>query len=395
MTAAAGVAARDPLGVWCGWLLVGAAILSPLLAWLSPLGFAPMVSLVGLLALPTLRMEDEDRPAAVALFAALIWAAVSTTWSPFHAGHVIGSTILKLAFQLPLYWSAVCAARRADRRLAGWALAIFAWGFTALGLLLAIEALTGGAIYRMLNPIRWDLARKNLAHATFVLALLWPLAALGAPVRLRPWLGLAMAASLGAAASIMLADAPVMALPLALLAGAAVYLWPRGGPRVFAGASVVLFLAMPAAIWAIRRSGDFVALQAGLPLSWSERLGYWSHALDWIAARPLKGWGLDASRMFGPGIQLHPHDGALQIWMELGLVGAVSAAAFWGVTLLRLERPRRSLAAAATAASLSAYLLFGAINFGVWQEWWLALGALVAMLAALHVRAEAEADLST
>jgi hypothetical protein len=41
------------------------------------------------------------------------------------------------------------------------------------------------------------------------------------------------------------------------------------------------------------------------------------------------------------------------------------------------------VAVAAVAASASVYLLFGALNFGVWQEWWLGLGALVAVVAAL------------
>ncbi len=57
------------------------------------------------------------------------------------------------------------------------------------------------------------------------------------------------------------------------------------------------------------------------------------------------------------------------------------------MTLPRLARPAPSLAVAATAASSAVFLLFLAINFGVWQEYWLALGALVAVLAALHARA--------
>ena len=113
------------------------------------------------------------------------------------------------------------------------------------------------------------------------------------------------------------------------------------------------------------------------------RLGYWSHGLDWIELRPLRGWGLEASRMFGPGIVLHPHNNPLQIGIELGAVGAVTAAAFWGVVLSRLARPSPSLVAAATAACIGVYLLYG-VNFGVWQEWWLALGALVALMAAAN-----------
>ena len=82
--------------------------------------------------------------------------------------------------------------------------------------------------------------------------------------------------------------------------------------------------------------------------------------------------------MFGPGIELHPHNGALQVWLELGVIGAVAAAAFWGVTLSRLSRAWSDLLIAATRPRAAVYLLFGMFNFGVWQEWWLALGALIA-----------------
>ena len=42
-----------------------------------------------------------------------------------------------------------------------------------------------------------------------------------------------------------------------------------------------------------------------------------------------------------------------------------------------MARKDRSLGAAA-AASATAYLVIGGLSFGVWQEWWLALGALAA-----------------
>jgi O-antigen ligase len=394
------VAPRDTLSSWCGWLLVGAAVLAPFCAWMGPLAFAVLVAGVGLLALPAVRMTDEDRPALVVLFAALIWAAVSTTWSPFHPKHPQDSTIIKLAFELPLYWSAVCAARRAKPRLARLALRVLAWGFAAVGLVLIAEAALGGAIYRTLHiafyePIRPDLADKNVAQSAFVMALLWPLAALGGPARLRPWLAAVMWFGTAAAAARFDADAPLVALVLGPLIGLAVWRWPRGGPKVLAGSMSAFFVLAPGLMWGVKRFGDIEALKAALPLSWSQRVGYWSHAVDWIGDRPLRGWGLDASRMFAPGIQLHPHDDALQIWLELGVIGAVAAAVFWGLTLTRLSRPSRDLVAAATASSLAAYLLFGGVNFGVWQEWWLGLGALVAVLATLHARAATAAQLST
>jgi hypothetical protein len=381
--------ARDALGVWCGWVLVCAAVLVPLFGFVWPIQFSGLVALVGLLCLPAVRIGEADRPAAIVLFAALIWAAASTTWSPYHPGKPAHNTVLKLAFELPLYWSAISAARRADPRLRARALAILAWGCAAFGLLLLEEALTRGAVYKALHvfyePIRADLAESNVGHATFVLGLIWPLAALGGSARLRPWLALAMIAGTLAAAKAFGADAPVIALMLAPLTALAVWRWPAAAPKVLAGLAAAIFLLMPAAVWAVRHFFDYSLIEARLPKTDSLRMDYWSHAVDWIALHPVRGWGLEASRMFGPGIILHPHNVPLQIWMELGAIGAVAAAAFWGLALTRLSRPTPSLAAAATAASAAVYLLFG-VNFGVWQEWWLALGALVAMLGVMAAK---------
>jgi O-antigen ligase len=294
----------------------------------------------------------------------------------------------------------VCAARRADPLLARRALAVLAWGFAALGLMLIVEAATGGAIYRAIHiafyePIRPDLARKNVAQSTFVLALLWPLAALGVTGRLRPALAAPMVLGVAVAGVRFGADAPVISLLLGALAALCVWRCPRRGPKAFAGLAAAIFLLMPLIVWSVREFADYSAIEHLIPLSWAERMGYWSHAVDWIWDQPLRGWGLDASRMFAPAIQLHPHDSALQVWLELGAVGGLLAAAFWGVTLPRLARPGPDLVAAATAACCAAYLLFGGVNFGVWQEWWLALGSLVAVLSALNGRTAPAAELST
>ena len=84
---------------------------------------------------------------------------------------------------------------------------------------------------------------------------------------------------------------------------------------------------------------------------------------------------------------MHPHNAALQIWMELGLIGAVAAALVWAAVFSGLSRPRPSAPAAAACAATTAYLTFGAVSFGVWQEWWLALGAVCALISILVLRA--------
>lgn len=381
----------DRLGRWCGWVLVGLAGLTPLLAWLSPISFAAVVGLAGLLCAPAFRIRPAEAPLAIVMLLGLAWAALSTFWSP-HRPALEDSVVLKLVLQLPLYWSAWCGARRAAAPLRNLALRVLAWGLAAYGLLLLVETVTGAGVYRALreaigDPIRPDLGRRNVAQGSFVLALLWPVAAVGGYRAGAPAV-LAAPMALGTAllANRFLSDAPVIAVGLALLAGALVWVWPRIAPRVMGVAAAVGVLVMPAVFLFLAGFG----VSLSLPLSWSERMGYWMYATGRIGEHPWRGWGLDSSRAFSPYIQLHPHNGPLQLWLELGLLGAVSAALIWIFAFRRLARDQRSLVAAATAGSAAVYLFFGAISFGVWQEWWLSLAALVAVAGAMGDAEEAK-----
>jgi O-antigen ligase len=375
---------RDRLGAWCGWVLVGLAGLTPLLAWLSPISFAPVLGLAGLLCLPALRIAPQERPLAIVLLLASAWASLSTLWSP-HRPALEDSVALKLFLQIPLYWAAWCGARRADPVLRRLALRVLAWGLAAYGVVLLIEAFTGGALYLGLrqaigDPIRPDLGRKNVAQGSFVLALLWPVAA-AAGARAGSPRALAIPMALGTAilASRFLSDAPTIAVGLAILAGAVAWIWPRSAPPVMGVATAAGIIIMPLVFLLMAGLG----VRLSLPLSWAERMSYWMYATAQIGAHPWRGWGLDASRAFSPHIQLHPHNGPLQLWLELGLLGAVLAGLVWIFAFRRLARDERSLLAAATVGSAAVYVFFGLISFGVWQEWWLALGALVAVTGAM------------
>jgi O-antigen ligase len=368
--------------------MAGAAVLVPLTSWLAPLGFAPLLALIGLLCLPALRIEDEDRPVVVVLLVALIWADVATIWSPFHPKDVGHSVVLQLALGMPLFWSAICGARRADPRLNALAIRIMAIGLALFGAELIAETLTNAGIYswlceRYYHPMRIDLAQTNVAHSTYVLAVLWP-AVLAGGMRRRWEVGLLALGVAGtvAAAHAFGADAPVLALPLASSVMLAVWLWPRVAPRLLAVVVAALSFTMPAIVWAVRETGHYGQLERDVQLSWSARMAYWSHTIDWIFQKPVRGWGLDASRTM-PVITLHPHNGALQVWLELGLAGAVAASAFWALTLHRLSRRHPDLEMSGVAGSAAAFILFAWVNYGLWQQWWLALGALIAVIAAM------------
>jgi len=135
------------------------------------------------------------------------------------------------------------------------------------------------------------------------------------------------------------------------------------------------------------RTGVMRFLHRHVAESWDARLDIWAYVSIVTAEHPLRGWGLDSSRTFGAAIPLHPHNAALQVWLELGAPGAALFGALVGwiaASLAVLARVQPSQAAAG-AGALTAYLMIGALSFGVWQEWWVALGCLtVASLAVVR-----------
>ncbi|MGH6998610.1 MAG: hypothetical protein ACREEO_10450, partial [Phenylobacterium sp.] len=158
---------------WFGWVLAFVFTLTPIAGWVGPLAFAPVVGLGGLLSLGALRINDQDRPAALAILVLVVWALASMVWSPFHPTKPEQATAMKLVLQAVLYWALFRAAGSMTPPSRTLALRIFAWGMALLGGLLAIEALTGAAVYQALrqamnDPIRPDLAVKNVAQGGFV-----------------------------------------------------------------------------------------------------------------------------------------------------------------------------------------------------------------------------------
>jgi len=365
-----------------GWSLTGVFLAAPLIAWLGPLTFAPLVALAGLLALPTYRVEDGDRPAAIAILVLVVWACVSTVWSPYIPKTIWQSTATKLVFECVVFGALVIAARQGTPRSRHWLMRALVFGMSLLGVFMVTEAATGASIYQHLrlwsgDPIRPDLAVKNVAQGLFVLTLFAPPAIVaGQRLGIGYWAAVPILVGIVWPSHMFGYDAPLLALVAAGLAMGIVWLWPRVGARLLASLAAVFFLTTPAVIWGLRHVGWYDLLKAKVSLSWSERMGYWSHAQDWISDDPTRGWGLDASRMFGPGIVLHPHDAALQVWMELGLIGAVAAAVVWVSIFAGLHRDRPDLRVAASAGCGVVYLTFNAFSFGVWQEWWVALGAM-------------------
>lgn len=177
-------------------------------------------------------------------------------------------------------------------------------------------------------------------------------------------------------------------LPVAAVA-AVVGLWRWGAVLIAVALSSAI--ALPAVLPVTLTPAEECSLWAGKP-SAAHRLLIWTYADGLIGERPWHGWGLDAARRLGavapeapvpdcarqavgrdtvPLLPLHPHNGALQLWLELGVFGALLLPFIVlkaSVALTSLPRVVRSSGSAALAGGMVPVL----VSFGLWQGWWLA-----------------------
>ena len=115
------------------------------------------------------------------------------------------------------------------------------------------------------------------------------------------------------------------------------------------------------------------------------RLHVWHFAANAFFEKPVTGWGLNSSRHIGQGeivsdsvrgeigeaIPLHPHNSVLQVYLELGVIGALLILGLLLCLLRRLgdddwKRSDRIFA----FGMFTAVLLFYVVSFSTWSSWW-------------------------
>ncbi len=188
------------------------------------------------------------------------------------------------------------------------------------------------------------------------------------------------------------------AFKAALLLGGAVYLFgaysTKWMTRLVFGVVVVGALAAPAIPAAFPDVKVAAREWKQLPDSFFTRLFIWQSTNKLIAEAPILGNGLNSARSFYSDkdsvvafdiprpwggerilqpIPLHTHNGVLQIWLELGLVGVVL---FVGFLLSVLQTANSRIESPPTirmiyATFVTALTIF-CLSYGAWQSWWLA-----------------------
>jgi O-antigen ligase len=223
--------------------------------------------------------------------------------------------------------------------------------------------------------------------AAIVVLLVWPAAVvlLGRGQRLA---AAALVLTVAAVVSPLSSNAALLALAMGSAVFTLALLWKRGVTGGLAGLAVAAILAIPWVVPNLPFPDDFRSQLESAQSSVAHRLIIWEYASEKIGERPFLGWGMDASRHMARGekvmgalelMPLHPHNGALQVWLELGLPGALLMAALAGGIFLAAGRAP-PLFAAAGGASAAGYLVIGGLSFGVWQTWWVAVAWILAIV---------------
>ena len=392
------MSALAPLAsVWCERGLNLCALLLPPLLALVPHGAAPLAGFAGFCAAgliavnPPYEFRALRLPAAI-LGALLLWGAVSAAWSIDP-----GRSLVMAARLAGLFIAALALAAAANRVAEPRRLTLFLFAGSAIGIAMALfDLASAGGLSRHVSVRVFAAPRLNQIAVWLALFVL-PASAL---LICRGRRLLALFASVAMIGTVYALDGTTakIALSLSLPIAALVYLRRGVVCGIAAALAMLAILTAPLTLPPLARLPSVFATVDAYKESAGHRLLIWSFTGHRIADRPVAGWGLDAARAIPGGkveirpgqdwLPLHPHDAALQLWLELGAPGALLFAWIIGLLWLRLGKaPWPRLYAAAAGGSLFAAAAVASSAWGIWQEWW--LGTLGLALFATLVMARA------
>jgi O-antigen ligase len=394
-----------------GYVLGVAALTAPTVAVFAPLGLAPLLGLSALAVLVVLWRQGRLgalRPGAPGLMMAAIfaWAIASLIWSTDRA-----VSLDKLPGLAGLFAGGVLvmgAAKAMDDGERGVFGRLLVTGVVAALALLLVEWLGDGPVRRLAGQTFDSNAARGVSYNRGVTALalaVWPAAMLAWRHGRRWALGL-LALAL-AAFAVQSSGSAIVGLLLGMAAFGLARRAPRRGPWLVAAAAVLYIAASPFLhAWLLTPAivpVDGAALQKqypNFPRSAYHRYLIWNFAAEKVLERPVLGWGFRTSRVLPDGkvmldtseqaMPLHPHNGVLQVWVELGGLGAVLLAGLCLTAIRRIRQwpvgdggPAMAVGLFATAYSIVC------TSYGLWQSWWMS-AILLAVAFCIAARPAAE-----
>lgn len=369
-------------------ILTVALLAAPTATVLEGLAIVPVLTAAAVLAggcalAAGWRPRRPDRRVLAGVAAILLWCAAATSWSPrvvepaVTLAQAAATVIAGYALVELVQWEGFEPGMRSRLRRA------LVAGVVLAAVVCLVEMTLDHPIYRLfagrLSESGIFDGRTNRGYSLLAM-LLWPaLIGLGAAAGRLRRPALAVAAVIAALA--LSESGTTQAAFAGALAAVALARWrPRLAVRALPAVLVAAVLAMP---WLAEAFAlDSLKSASWVPFSLQHRLFIWQHVAEWVFQKPVFGWGFaasehlpafDAAAFKGKkaAIPLHPHNAALQLWLELGLVGVVAGCGLLVVLFRRLARyarPTRELLLGAAVTTV----LIALPGYGLWQTHWVA-----------------------
>lgn len=254
-------------------------------------------------------------------------------------------------------------------------------------------------------------ARANVPHgipysrgAAFLALLLFPCVALSWQTAYRR-----VAVTIGCVACIILTQHSSETAMGAVFLGGVAALKVAVIPKLFRWVPYVLAAFIIMVPWAVPKpDGTLSCFTAEHAPSMAHRVMIWNFVSEKVQERPILGYGLEAERVieggrkpisltgcesdpffpmegkdgmsFHEALPLHPHNGPLHIWLDLGAIGVILSV----FVLLRAwpQCASRISAVAMAGGAISAFVVIN-LGYGLWQTWFLSgLWIMSALMAA-------------
>lgn len=392
-----------------GLLFVAGFALVPLVALLAPRFLAYWPGIVGLAALAAYPLVFAGKPflpkAALSWIAGILClAGLSSLWS-IDGGYALERT-LKIALILLSGATLLAVARSVPLHTVKPYLGLCVAGAFAGALLCAGEIFSGFPLQRLLHGVE-DL--KGINQANLNRSIIATLCFLFGAIGIGSYLfgRRAVFVLLAAAILMMTATQSQSAQVGFVLATLCFFAFPFSRKKVWYALAALLaagVLVSPfVATWMFE---SFAASVEDMPFLGrgdgfgSERLEIWDKISRYALQKPFYGYGIEATRLITDFdtqriyresvTELHPHNFAIQLWIEFGVIGALAGAGF----LAWLVRVLSGVSFAQARIALPTFMVLlsaAAFGYGLWQSWFLGLIMMIASLAALAMRLYDEA----
>jgi O-antigen ligase len=396
-------------------VLIGVGVLWPLIAFAGGLGFSPLVTLAALLCLPFTIMRLRPQIYMVGILTFLVFAAASVSWSDrniqlFHADFATGKfavTFEVLRISLVLLWSGIlmAAASKLDPDDARNVVSVATWAICAQLVVVAVLILFQKQALDLFSFAMSDRGEgvQNIARNGIIMALAAPFLIVGFGRQLS--FSRALIVEIGVFAVVVAVLAfgdvigPIMSVGFGIASVAIVRIFPKSGFKLI-GLGIAVYIMTAPFTFGILSSGADPATVSN-SIDW--RLAIWQRVIEVIQQNPMTGHGLGAFRTMEEIIPSgefagrlltpnHPHNMALQIWVELGVFGAAIFALMIILISFRMPEPSKLGVPGFLAAALAGQFLAISLSFDLWNDWlWACAGILSAMFVVV-ARTDADDD---